>query len=297
MYFVLAYNLAKIAKQCKQCTKQELISDFYQTRFWAQVGPWKPNIYFISKNFCLNYDLSDCTCSRTWTLNTVIFQLYSQQIIKKAKQNILKRVNAKVLISVSWLYKYTICEHVKLQSIIIIILIILRIQCTILVRNVLVLTVNFALGRAEGEAWVSRQGAPAMGRRGRQSGGASAGHRRRGRHSEHAGDWGQGGGGGECERPPDLRAPALGRSRRCRRFRTREPGGPASTRRRWRGGERQHWPSDVRAAALGRAVDWRAVGSSRVRGRRRDHCRGPTRHFGQKGVYVVYLYKTHKILG
>ena len=33
MYFALAYNGAKIAKQCKHCTKLELISDFYQTRF------------------------------------------------------------------------------------------------------------------------------------------------------------------------------------------------------------------------------------------------------------------------
>ena len=33
MYFVLAYNGAKIAKQCKHCTKLELIYDFYQTRF------------------------------------------------------------------------------------------------------------------------------------------------------------------------------------------------------------------------------------------------------------------------
>ena len=33
MYFVLAYNSAKIAKLCKHCAKLELISDFYQTRF------------------------------------------------------------------------------------------------------------------------------------------------------------------------------------------------------------------------------------------------------------------------
>ena len=51
MYFVLAYNGAKIAKQCKHCTKLDLISDFYQTRFWAQAGPWKPNNNFISKLF------------------------------------------------------------------------------------------------------------------------------------------------------------------------------------------------------------------------------------------------------
>ena len=33
MYFVLTYNIAKIAKQCKPCMKLELIYDFYHTRF------------------------------------------------------------------------------------------------------------------------------------------------------------------------------------------------------------------------------------------------------------------------
>ena len=33
MYIVLAYNHAKIAKQCKHRTKLELISDFYHKRF------------------------------------------------------------------------------------------------------------------------------------------------------------------------------------------------------------------------------------------------------------------------
>ena len=31
----LAYNCAKIAKQCKYCTNTEIIFDFYHTRFWA----------------------------------------------------------------------------------------------------------------------------------------------------------------------------------------------------------------------------------------------------------------------
>ena len=50
MYFVLA-NGEKIVKQCKHCKKQKLISDFYQTRFRVQAGPWKPIIYFIFNNF------------------------------------------------------------------------------------------------------------------------------------------------------------------------------------------------------------------------------------------------------
>ena len=49
---------------------------------------------------------------------SVLFN-YSQQIIKKSKQNILKRVNAKVLISVSWffinLYILVHCEYELLQ--------------------------------------------------------------------------------------------------------------------------------------------------------------------------------------
>ena len=39
MYFVLAFNDAKIAHQCKHCTKLEFISDFYQSLLRAQVGP------------------------------------------------------------------------------------------------------------------------------------------------------------------------------------------------------------------------------------------------------------------
>ena len=61
MFYVLAHNRAKNAKQWKHWSKQELISDFYHTHFWAYVCPRKPNIYntLFPKNFPENCDLSD----------------------------------------------------------------------------------------------------------------------------------------------------------------------------------------------------------------------------------------------
>ena len=62
MYVVFCISIQK----CKDCqtmqTLYKLISNFYQTRFELMlVNIRKNQISTLSKNFCLNCDLSDCT--------------------------------------------------------------------------------------------------------------------------------------------------------------------------------------------------------------------------------------------
>ena len=58
IYFVLAYNHAKIAKHC---TKLELIYDIFINVFHLRLIKENQIFTFISKNFCLSCDFNDLT--------------------------------------------------------------------------------------------------------------------------------------------------------------------------------------------------------------------------------------------